>query len=214
MIGLFNWFVKITGWPAQLLCFRTKVLYEDKNVQGRHIKEAAIVLSNHTSVFDYAVYLFVFFTRTLRFQMAEVLFQKPLLGMFLRCMGGIRVDRGTHDFGFLPKSQEILERGGVVGIFPESRLPLPGEARPLPFKVSAAYLALTSGVPIIPVVTNGSYFSRRRARVLIGKPILASDLLEEGASETENLQIVSERLRERIIELEKLLNGTETTKSR
>ncbi len=214
MIGLFNWFVKITGWPAQFLCFRTKVLYEDKRVQGRRIKEAAIVLSNHTSVFDYAVYLFVFFSRTLRFQMAEVLFKKPVLGWFLRRMGGIRVDRDTHDFGFLPKSLEVLERGGVVGVFPESRLPQPGEARPLPFKVSAAYLALMSGVQIIPVVTNGSYFSRKRARVLIGKPILASDLLEEGATEPENLRIVSEKLRERIIELEKLLNGTETPKPR
>ncbi len=214
MIALFNWFVKITGWPVQLLCFRTKILYEDRKLQGRHVKGSAIILSNHTSVFDYAVYLFVFFTRTLRFQMAELLFEKPLLGLFLKCLGGIRVDRNAHDFGFLPKSEKILERGGVIGIFPESRLPLPGEARPLPFKVSAAYLALLSGAKIIPVVTNGSYFCRKRARVLIGKPILASDLLEDGADEKENLKIVSERLRERIMELEKLLNGTETTESR
>ncbi len=210
MIALFNWFVKITGWPVQFVCFRTKILYEDRHVQGRRIKGPAILISNHTSVFDYAVYLFVFFTRTLRFQMAEVLFEKPMLGWFLRCLGGIRVDRGTHDFGFMPKSEKILEHGGVVGIFPESRLPLPGEERPLPFKVSAAYLALTSGAKIVPVVTNGSYFNRKHARVLIGKPLYAADLLEEGADETENLRIVSERLRDRIRELEKMLNGTET----
>ena len=210
MIAAFNWFVKITGWPVQFLCFRTKILYEDKRAQGRHIKGPAIVISNHTSVFDYAVYLFVFFSRTLRYQMAEVLFKKPGLGLLLKCLGGIRVDRGAHDFGFMPKSERILERGGVVGIFPESRLPLPGETRPLPFKVSAAYLALTSGAKIVPVVTNGSYFNRKRARVLIGKPLYAADLLEDGADETENLRIVSERLRERIMELEKLLNGTET----
>ncbi len=210
MIAAFNWFVKITGWPVQFLCFRTKILYEDKRAQGRHIKGPAIVISNHTSVFDYAVYLFVFFSRTLRYQMAEVLFKKPGLGLFLKCLGGIRVDRVAHDFGFMPKSERILEHGGVVGIFPESRLPLPGETRPLPFKVSAAYLALTSGAKIVPVVTNGSYFNRKRARVLIGKPLYAADLLEDGADETENLRIVSERLRERIMELEKLLNGTET----
>ena len=214
MIGLFNWFVKITGWPVQFLCFRTKIYYEDRSVQGRHIEKDAIVISNHTSIFDYAVYLFVFFTRTLRFQMAEVLYEKPLLALLLRCLGGIRVDRNAHDFGFMPKSLSILSRGGVVGIFPESRLPRPGEERPLPFKVSAAYLALTSGSKIVPVVTNGSYFCRKRARVLIGKPILASDLLEEGVDETENLAIVSERLRERIIALEKLLHGTETNESR
>lgn len=210
MITLFNWFVKVTGWIPALLCFRTKILYEDRRAQGRHIKKDAIIISNHTSIYDYAVYLFVFWTRTLRFQMAEVLYEKPLTALFLRCMGGIRVDRDAYDFGFVPKSRAILERGGVVGIFPESRLPLPGEERPLPFKVSTAYLALESGSKIVPVVTNGSYFNRKRACVLIGRPIDARELAEEGADERENLRIVSERLRERIAELEKLLYGTET----
>lgn len=209
MIRFWNWFVKLTGWPAQFVCFRTKILYEDKSVQGRRIKGRAIVLSNHTSVYDYAVYLFVFFSRTLRFQMAELLFQKPFLGWLLRRLGGIEVDRPGYDFGFLNESLSVLEKGGVVGVFPESRLPLPGEERPLPFKVSAAYLALMSGAPIIPVATNGSYFRKERARVVIGKPILASDLLDDGVGEAENLRIVSERLRERIKELEKALHEPE-----
>ncbi|MBQ9388244.1 MAG: 1-acyl-sn-glycerol-3-phosphate acyltransferase [Lachnospiraceae bacterium] len=203
-----NWFVKITGWPAQLLCFRTKIAYEDKSTQGRHISGPAIIISNHTSVFDYAVWIFVFWSRTLRFQMAELLFKKPLLGIFLRLLGGIRVDRDSHDFGFLSKSQTVLDRGGVVGIFPESRLPLPGEERPLPFKVSAAYLAITTGAKIIPVYTNGSYFSTRRARVAIGKPLYAADFITGDMDEKTALETVSRCLREKIIELEKLTRGT------
>jgi 1-acyl-sn-glycerol-3-phosphate acyltransferase len=206
MITFWNWFVKITGWPVQFFCFRTKILYEDRRVQGRHIRGPAIIVSNHTSVFDYAVYLFVFWTRTLRFQMAELLFEKPFLGLLLRLLGGIRVDRGGYDFGFLSKSQAVLDRGGVVGVFPESRIPLPDETRPLEFKVSAAYLALSSGVKIIPVYTDGSYFRRRRAHVVVGKPIDAADLAEAGLDEKETLRLVSQRLRERIIELEKLCN--------
>ena len=49
LIDFFNWFVKITAYPVQKLIFRTKVYYQDKNVQSRHIKGAAIVISNHTS---------------------------------------------------------------------------------------------------------------------------------------------------------------------
>ncbi|MBO7407944.1 MAG: 1-acyl-sn-glycerol-3-phosphate acyltransferase [Clostridia bacterium] len=207
MIGFWNWFVKITGWPVQLCCFRTKRIYEDRKVQGRHIRGPAIIVSNHTSVYDYAVYLFVFWTRTLRFQMAEVLFEKPMLGRLLRHLGGIRVDRDGFDFGFIDRSQAVLDRGGIVGVFPESRLPKPEEERPLEFKVSAAYLALASGAKIIPVYTNGSYFNRKRARVVIGKPLYAADLAVDGADEKENLRVVSERLRERIIELGKLLDG-------
>ena len=44
-------------------------------------------------------------------------------------------------------------------------------------------LALMSGVPVIPVVTNGSYFKKARARVLIGKPLYAADLAPEGLEE-------------------------------
>ena len=200
----FNGFVKVTGWPAYKIAFRPKVYYEDKSVQGSHIKGAAMVVSNHTSVFDYALLLFVFFTRTLRVQMAEVLFQKQPLGLFLKLMGGVRVDRNTFDFGFVSKSQRILEKGGVVEIFPESRLPLKGEERPLPFKPSAAYLGLLSGAPMIPVYTNGKYFSRERARVVIGTPVYARELADERLSEKENLERISQLLREKIIGLEKL----------
>ncbi len=214
LIRFWNAFVKLTGWPVQYFCFRTKVYYEDRSVQGRHIRGPAILVSNHTAVYDYAVYLFVFWTRTLRFQMAELLFDMPMLGRLLRHLGGIRVDRTNCDMGFLNKSREVLEKGGVLGVFPESRIPKPGEPRPLAFKTSAAWLALASGVPVIPVVTNGAYFKfpKARARVLIGKPLLAADLTEEGLDEEETLQLVTDRLRERIIELEKLLNERETEK--
>lgn len=206
VIRFWNAFTKLTGWPVQFFCFRTKVYYEDRSEQGRHIRGPAILVSNHTAVYDFAVYMFVFWTRILRCQMAELLFEKPFLGRLLRRLGGIRVDRTGYDFGFLNESLAVLQKGGVVEVFPESRIPLPGEATPLEFKVSAAWLALASGVPVIPVVTNGSYFNRKRAQVLIGRPLLAADLTEEGLDEKQTLRLVSDRLRERIIELEKLLN--------
>lgn len=205
-ISFFNAFVKITAWPVQCLCFRTKISYEDKALQGRRIKGGAIIISNHTSVFDYAVYLFVFFSRTLRFQMAEVLFKKKLLGLFLKCMGGIFVDRDSHDLGFIARSQEVLERGGVVGVFPEGRLPRKGEERPLPFKSGAAFLALSSGAPVIPVYTNGSYFSKKRARVVIGRPVFAEDLVPRDLSDREKIDLLSSALRERVKELGEFLN--------
>ena len=205
LANLFNAFVRVTAYPVQLPIFRTKVYYEDRRVQSRRIKGGAIVICNHTSVRDYAALMFVFFFRTLRAQMAEVLFEKQPLGLFLKMMGGVRVDRNVYDFGFVSQSQRILEKGGVVEIFPESRLPLKGEERPLPFKPSAAYLGLLSGAPMIPVFTNGAYFSKKRARVIIGKPLYARALTDDSLSEKENIARVSEALREKIISLEKQL---------
>ena len=205
LIKFWNAFVKITAYLVQLLIFRTKVYYEDKAAQSRRIKGGAIIISNHTSVWDYAEYLFVFFFRTLRAQMAEVLFEKKPLGLFLKMMGGIRVNRGANDFACVTKSEKILEKGGVVLIFPESRLPLKGEERPLPFKPGAAYLALLSGAPVVPVFTNGKYFSKKRARVIIGKPIYARDLIDDSLSEKENLVRITDIMRDRIISLENQL---------
>ena len=199
-----NWFTKVTAFPVQLLCFRTKTVYEDKKA-FRAVKGPMLIVSNHTSVFDYAVYIFVFFFRTLRTVMAEVLFKKPVLGVYLRCMGGIRVDRAAHEFGFVEEALGILEKKGTVLIFPESRLPVDGEERPLPFKESVAYLALRSGVPVVPVYTNGSYFRFKRARVVVGKPVLPAEWIPEGTPEKEAMQEVTARLRETVIALGKQL---------
>jgi len=201
MIGLFTAFVKLTAWPVQFLCFRTKITYRDRRVQSRRIRGSAIVVSNHTSVYDYAVLLFVFFTRVLRTQMAEVLFKKKGLARFLKAMGGIFVDRDSHDMGFVQKSLAILEKGGVVCVFPEARLPRNGEARPLPFQTSATYLALESGAPVIPVYTNGRYFQKRRARVRIGTPIDARALWDADADEKTNLERITGVIRQTVIEL-------------
>lgn len=204
---LFNWFAKITGWPIQLFTFTTKIHYEDQSVQGRRIHGPALIISNHTSIFDFAVYLFVFPWRTCRYLMAEVIYDKPFLRGMLKLFGGIRVDRNSYDMGFIQEAVDILEEGGVVGVFPESRLPLPGEEKPLPFKESAALIALMADVPVIPVVTDGAYFTlKKRANVLIGTPLRPSEIAEEGLTDRENIARVTEVMREKIKSLGALLD--------
>ena len=209
MIRFCNAFVKITGWPVQFVCFRTRIFYENIKTSSRKIKGPAIIICNHTSVFDYAVLLFVFFSRTVRCQMAELLFEKKPLGTLLKLLGGIRVDRKSHDFGFVAKSEEILKKGGVVLIFPESRLPLKGEETPLPFVPSVAYLALSTGVPVIPVYTNGSYFSKKRACVIIGEKIMPYETVSPETEERQAVTLLNERFREKIISLGKELKEYE-----
>ena len=110
----------------EAVAFRTSVAYEDRSVQGRKVRGPAIIISNHTSVYDYAVWLFVFYSRTLRVPMAEILFEKQPLGIFLSMMGGIRIDRNSHSLSGLEKCSRILKKGGTVLMFPEGRLPREG----------------------------------------------------------------------------------------
>lgn len=210
MSSLFTWFVKITGWPLYALLLRPKTYYENKKVQSRRIRGRAIVISNHTSVYDFAVTMFTFPSRTLRCAVAELMYEKNIFMTFLlRAFGTVRVDRTTHDFAFLSACEKILGRGGVVEIYPESRLPDPGEPTPLEFKPSAVYLALQTDTPIIPICNNGHFFEKRRMRIMIGTPIDVRALYNDELSEKQNIANITTHVRGKIIEFSQRLEEKE-----
>lgn len=203
---LLHWFFKITGFIPQLFAFRRKVYYEDKRVQSRRIKGKAIVMPNHHSVMDVANMMFVFYGRSLRCLTAELMFRKNFfMTLILKMLGCIKVDRESHDFSFLNKAEAILNKGGVVEVYPESRLARPGEEKPLEFKPSVVALALSTGAPIIPVYHNGAMFKKERALVMIGKPIDVRELYDDSLSEGENIDNICKMLRGKVIELGKEL---------
>lgn len=203
MINLWNWFVKLTGWPPWRLVFRCR-RHAPAGGKPWRVKGPVIICCNHTSVWDYADMLMVFFTRTLRCQMAELLFREkgPVLRLFLRMMGGIQVDRGAHDYGFMDRSAQILARGGAVLVFPEGRLPREGETSPLPYQPGAAYLALQTGVPVLPVYTDGRYFSGKRNHLAVGTPIDPAAFRTDGDDVREQVSRLNDAIRGRILELE------------
>lgn len=178
-------FVKLTGLPGGLLILRPKIYLMDKKTCRRRLPDPCILMSNHKSLIDFALYLLVFFGRNIRFLMAEVLFKKgKLFSWFLYKLGGIFVNRDTFDFSFVEESLYALEKGQSIGIFPESRLPVNGKGHP--FKPSIAMIALQTDAPIVPVYTDGCYFKLRRARVMIGEPIYIKELVSENEVLNEN----------------------------
>jgi 1-acyl-sn-glycerol-3-phosphate acyltransferase len=196
-----NCFVKVTGAIPQLFVLRMKVFFEDKQKQDTRIKGSAIVFSNHRSVLDAGIMLFVFWRRTLRCLAAELMYKKPQpLPLLIKSMGMIKVDRYSHDFSFVEKSCRVLEDGGVIEIYPEARIPEDNEPTPLPFKSSISYIALRSGAPLIPVYLHGK-FLKEPIRVMVGAPIQARDLYDDSLSEAENLEKITNALRQKIIDL-------------
>lgn len=171
-------FVKLTAYLPAMLFFKPKVYYLDQKVQGRKLPKPCILMSNHTSLMDFPLYLILFPRRTIRFLMAEVLFRKgKLFSWFLKSLGGLYVDRDGMSFDFVGQSLEILEKGGTVGIFPQGRLPVGG--KPFPFKPSISYIALRCNAPIVPVYTDGNYGLFKRSHVMIGTPITLPPVEEE-----------------------------------
>lgn len=209
---LFTGFTKVTAYPIELMVFRTKFLYEDKSVQSRKIKGPAIIVSNHTSMYDFAQMMQAFFGRHLHCLMADILYRKKMMSWFLNQLDGIKISREGKNFSFIEKSVDILKKGGVIEIYPESRIPEPKEETPLEFKPSAAYIAILSGAPIIPVYTDGNYFGKGRAHVMIGKPIIPSEIIDPSLEMNKNIEILTNHMRNKVIALRDETNNQKEQK--
>ncbi len=199
IVNLCLGFVKLTGILPAWLFLKPRVY----RVGGarRRLSKPCMLVSNHKSLLDFVLYLLVFPFRTIRFLMAEVLFNKSkLFGWFLGAIGGIRVDRDSFDFGFVADAIEVMDQGGIVGIFPEGRLPIGG--KPWPFTVSTAFIATRAPeVPIVPVYTDGNYGLFKRATVVIGEAFFLADYQQDGLDEQAQLAHLTAVLEKKVYAL-------------
>lgn len=202
LVNLTVGLAKVTGVLPAWLLFKPKVRLAPG--AKRALPKNCILISNHTSLMDFVLYFLVFPRRTIRFPMAEVLFNHgKAMSVLLYALGGIKVDRDGKDFGFVPECLEVLDGGGTLGIFPQGRLPVDG--KPFPFTVSTAFIAINTDAPIIPVYTGGKYGISRRADVVIGAPIHVADHLQPGLSRDAQLQKLTELLEKTVYDLKSYL---------
>jgi 1-acyl-sn-glycerol-3-phosphate acyltransferase len=197
-IELATGLAKVTGYIPAWLLFKPKVTL----VPGarRRLPKGCILVSNHRSLLDFPLYLVVFPFRTIRFLTAEVLFNKgKFMAFLLHALGCIKVDREGKDFGFVSDAIELLDKGKTLGVFPEGRLPVGG--KPFPFTVSTAFIATHVDVPIVPVYTDGNYGISKRAKVVIGEAFDLKEYCKEGLSEQEQLQQLTDILRQKVYNL-------------
>ena len=138
-------------------------------------KPPFIIAANHQAWFDPAFIIPFFPESPLIYTMAkrETVFNRgwkrrllPLIGVF-----PISPNRGELDEQGLRTVYHVLERRGVVLMFPEGRYSRGRALRPL--KTGIAYFALQAGVPIVPVAVTGTGSLRPFSRVTVevGEPI-------------------------------------------
>lgn len=192
-------FVKITGIIPALALFKPRVYKMNPSCKKSH-RGGAIIMSNHTSLMDFVLYIVTFPLKSLHFLMAEVLFRKtPIFSWFLYKMGGIFVDRDACNFSFIEKSLEVLDKRGTVVIFPQGRLPV-GDT-PFPYKPGIVLVALRTDAPIIPMYTDGNYGIFKRAHVMIGEKIYLRDLTDSENPSEEELNRLTKYLEDKNYEL-------------
>jgi 1-acyl-sn-glycerol-3-phosphate acyltransferase len=204
---------KITAILPALLTFKWKVYYKNKSVQGKKLPKSAILMSNHTSLMDFAIWVLFFFSRTIRIWMGEVLFTKnKILTWFLYKMGGIFVDRNSAQIDFLSESIETLDNGGIVGVFPEGQLPVNG--KPFPFKPGIVFLALNTDAPIIPIYTDGAMNLFKRTKVVIGEPINIRDYCKSKNPSQDEIKELTSLLQKKTYELKDVISDAQKNKKK
>jgi 1-acyl-sn-glycerol-3-phosphate acyltransferase len=133
-----------------------------------------IVAANHMTNYDVLPLQFAL-TRPLLYMGKEELFRNPVMDWLFRQLGAFPVYRGARDDWAMQHSIKLLERGNVLGIFPEGTRSKGKGLKPA--KTGAARLAQMVQCPIVPVALYGTqemfHHLPRRAKVLvnIGAPI-------------------------------------------
>lgn len=137
-----------------------------------------LVVANHVHRLDAVVFATVASRsgRWLRFLALADLWEVRGLGWLLRHGRMIPVHRGQGPVRMARDAQQALDAGQAVLVYPEGQLPS-ADAEP-PARAGAGLLALSAGVPVVPMAVWGLGRTRARRRrlrrpvgVAVGGPI-------------------------------------------
>lgn len=153
---MFYWFVRaVLRWPFRLLWHARLVGAENIPATG-----GAVLASNHLSMCD-SLFLPVLMRRRMTFLAKEEYFTgRGLKGRakaaFVRGTGlvPLRRDDPTSAAATLVTAVERLRGGTLIGIYPEGTRSRSGVLQP--GKTGVARLALTAGVPVVPIAMVGT----------------------------------------------------------
>jgi 1-acyl-sn-glycerol-3-phosphate acyltransferase len=153
-----------------------------------------IFMANHQSDFDILIVL-GHIPGQFRWIAKNELFNIPIFGAAMKTAGYIEIDRNNHEKAMQSMDEAALRirEGKSVMTFPEGTRSRDGEIKP--FKQGTFYLAIKSGVPIIPIsiIGSGQIMPKRslkitpgKVKLVIGKAIEVNDYSVENRYELIN----------------------------
>ena len=113
-----------------------------------------IVAGNHSSLLDW-VFVARFVERPIRFVLTREFYDQVGFSALYRRLGVIPIRDGGIELSAVRQLLGTLERGEIVGVFPEGRITLDGAL--LPAHPGVIAIAARAGVPIIPVGVRGAF---------------------------------------------------------
>jgi 1-acyl-sn-glycerol-3-phosphate acyltransferase len=145
---------------------------------------SVIFMANHQSNFD-ILSLLAHIPVQFRWISKKEVFRTPLMGPAMKRAGYLSIDRGNREKAIesLEQAARVIRNGRSVMTFPEgTRSP---DGRIKPFKKGLFYLAIKSGVPIVPLSIIGSraimtkkslHIDPGKITIVIGTPVDTSNV--------------------------------------
>jgi 1-acyl-sn-glycerol-3-phosphate acyltransferase len=114
-----------------------------------------IFMSNHVSNLDPPL-LIPLLPHRVTIMVKKELFRLPILGKAMRMADCVPIDRHNREAAIasVREAEEIIRRGHHMVVFPEGTRSRDG--RLLPFKKGPFYMAMETGVPIVPITLLGT----------------------------------------------------------
>ncbi|MGN1384634.1 MAG: lysophospholipid acyltransferase family protein [Clostridia bacterium] len=176
-----------------VIVFRVKCVGQE-NIQN---KGAYIICANHTSNWDAPILVSNLKRKVYVMAKAE-LFKNKFIKWFGDKCCVFPVKRGMRDIESIKYSLKLLKDGEILVIFPEGTrkgLEKNGKAQN-----GVAYMAIRTGVPVIPVGIQGEMKPFRKVKLNIGEPLDFSQY-KSNKPEKEILDKVSKEIMDNIIML-------------
>ena len=185
--------------------YRPKVRFTDKSVESTNLRSPSVIIANHTSMRDPIMMLAVFFHRR-SIVVAKDQVEDPHFSWALKqtdCV--IACDRFNMDTEWALLARRELEKGNSVIIFPEGKCRYDGLLNE--FKTGFAFLARSTGAPVVSVGIDGIYKGGHRTQIGIGD----AEKIERvaGIPSSKHLAERGEYFRQKVWKLKQLALGKE-----
>ena len=157
-----RWFRQLGIWLARVNPWRIEI----SGTEHVDPRQAYVIVSNHQSMADIPVLSHLRIDA--KWMAKAELFRLPVLGWMLRMAGDVAVDRGDRRKGAMALKQcaRYLHQGLSVVCFPEGTRSKDGAL--LPFTEGPFNLAIREGMPVLPVVVDGSGDALPRGKWMFG----------------------------------------------
>ena len=142
-------------------------------------KNGGVILAgNHTNNLDAAIMLYGP-KRIVHMMAKKELFKNKVFSWFFRSMACIPVNRSIHDKNAKDEAIKVLEKGCVLGIFPEGTVNRTNKEL-LDFKFGAVSFASKTDSYIVPFAITGKYkLFKRSIKITYGKAYKVSEDLDK-----------------------------------